>query len=106
MFSRLHLSYKLIEEWIKKNPGASVCSPKGVDAFKNIPAFQDFHGLPKFRDSVAKIMKKVSGGKESFDPDRIVMAARVRVAMEMVMFCLADPRDAFLVPSPWYPGYV
>ncbi|XP_011069496.1 1-aminocyclopropane-1-carboxylate synthase 1-like [Sesamum indicum] len=98
------LSYELIAEWIKKNPGASVCSPEGADEFKNIAAFQDFHGLPEFRDAVAKIMKKVRGGKVNFDPDRIVMAGGVRGAMEMVMFCLADPGDAFLVPSPWYPG--
>ncbi|KAL0456649.1 UNVERIFIED_CONTAM: 1-aminocyclopropane-1-carboxylate synthase 2 [Sesamum latifolium] len=99
------LSYELIAEWIKKNPGASVCSPEGADDFKNIAAFQDFHGLPEFRDAVAKIMKKVRGGKVSFDPDRIVMAGGVRGAMEMVVFCLADPGDAFLVPSPWYPGF-
>ncbi|KAL0305214.1 UNVERIFIED_CONTAM: 1-aminocyclopropane-1-carboxylate synthase 2 [Sesamum calycinum] len=99
------LTYELIAEWIKKNPGASVCSPEGADDFKNIAAFQDFHGLPEFRDAVAKIMKKVRGGKVNYDPDRIVMAGGVRGAMEMVMFCLADPGDAFLVPSPWYPGF-
>ncbi|KAK4425170.1 1-aminocyclopropane-1-carboxylate synthase 2 [Sesamum alatum] len=99
------LTYELIAEWIKKNPGASVCSPEGADDFKNIAAFQDFHGLPEFRHGVAKIMKKVRGGKVNFDPDRIVMAGGVRGAMEMVMFCLADPGDAFLVPSPWYPGF-
>ncbi|KAK4425172.1 1-aminocyclopropane-1-carboxylate synthase 2 [Sesamum alatum] len=96
------LTYELIAEWIKKNPGASVCSPEGADNFKNIAAFQDFHGLPEFRHGVAKIMKKVRGGKVNFDPDRIVMAGGVRGAMEMVMFCLADPGDAFLVPSPWF----
>ncbi|KAK4406181.1 1-aminocyclopropane-1-carboxylate synthase 2, partial [Sesamum angolense] len=43
--------------------------------------------------AVAKIMKKVRGGKVNYD--RIVMAGGVRGAMEMVMFCLADPGDAF-----------
>nr|POE64332.1 1-aminocyclopropane-1-carboxylate synthase [Quercus suber] len=26
-------------------------------------------------------------------------------AHEMTVFCLADPGDAFLVPTPYYPGF-
>ncbi|KAH6786149.1 hypothetical protein C2S51_038604, partial [Perilla frutescens var. frutescens] len=43
------LSHDLIEEWIKKNPEASISSSEGVHAFKNIALFQDYHGLPEFR---------------------------------------------------------
>ncbi|KAL0451939.1 UNVERIFIED_CONTAM: 1-aminocyclopropane-1-carboxylate synthase [Sesamum latifolium] len=96
------LSHELTAEWMKKNPAALLCSREGAAAFKNIASFQD---LPEFRYGVAKMMEKVRGGKVSFDPDRIVMAGGVRGAMEMAMFCLADPGDAFLVPSPWYPGF-
>ncbi|CAA2934989.1 1-aminocyclopropane-1-carboxylate synthase 1 [Olea europaea subsp. europaea] len=98
------LSFDLIKEWIKKNPLASICTSEGVKAFKDIAIFQDYHGLQEFRNAVAKFMGKVRGGRVTFDPDRIVMAGGATGANELIMFCLADPGDAFLVPSPYYPA--
>ena len=46
----LQLSFDLIEEWIKKNPEASICTSEGTKAFKDIVNFQDYHGLPEFRN--------------------------------------------------------
>lgn len=43
------LSFDLIEDWIKKNPKASICTPEGVEEFKNVAIFQDYHGFPEFR---------------------------------------------------------
>jgi hypothetical protein len=51
-------------------------------------------------------MSKVRGGRVRFDPDRILMSGGATGANELIMFCLADPGDAFLVPSPYYPAYV
>lgn len=50
-------------------------------------------------------MERVRGGKAKFDPNRIVMSGGATGANETIMFCLADPGDAFLVPSPYYPAY-
>ena len=50
-------------------------------------------------------MSKARGGRVKFDPDRVVMAGGATGANETVMFCLANPGDAFLVPSPYYPAY-
>lgn len=55
---------------------------------------------------MAKFMSKVRGGRVRFDPNRILMSGGATGANEMIMFCLADPGDAFLVPTPYYPGYV
>ncbi|KAL8495143.1 hypothetical protein ACS0TY_019349 [Phlomoides rotata] len=99
------LSLDLIEEWIEKNPTASICNREGVHAFKYIALFQDYHGLPEFRSAVAKFMGKARGGRVSFDPDRIVMAGGATGASETTMFCLADDGDAFLVPTPYYPAF-
>ncbi|KAL3829690.1 hypothetical protein ACJIZ3_018492 [Penstemon smallii] len=99
------LSFDLIEEWIKKNPGASICTHEGVNSFRDIAIFQDYHGLHEFRNAVAKFMEKTRGGRASFDPDRIVMAGGATGANELLMFCLADPGDGFLVPTPYYPGF-
>ena len=51
-------------------------------------------------------MSKVRGGRVQFDPDRILMSGGATGANELIMFCLADPGDAFLIPSPYYAAYV
>lgn len=33
-----------------RNPEASICTPEGVVDFKAIANFQDYHGLPEFRN--------------------------------------------------------
>lgn len=40
----------LIEDWVKRNPKASICSVEGVSEFKDIALYQDYHGLPAFRN--------------------------------------------------------
>ncbi|TKY65396.1 1-aminocyclopropane-1-carboxylate synthase 1 [Spatholobus suberectus] len=100
------LCFDLIEEWIGNNPNASICTAEGVNQFKYIANFQDYHGLLEFRKAVANFMSKVRGGRVSFDPDRILMSGGATGANELIMFCLADPGDAFLVPSPYYPAFV
>ncbi|KAK4354033.1 hypothetical protein RND71_026227 [Anisodus tanguticus] len=99
------LSFDLIEEWIKRNPKASICTTEGIESFRNIANFQDYHGLPEFRSAIAKFMEKTRKGRVMFDPERVVMAGGATGANETLIFCLADPGDAFLVPSPYYPGF-
>ncbi|XXG67041.1 hypothetical protein AAC387_Pa06g0475 [Persea americana] len=99
------LCFDLIEEWIKKNPKWSICTAEGASEFKDIALYQDYHGLPAFRSAIAKFMEKVRGGRAKFNPDRIVMSGGATGAHELVAFCLADPGDAFLVPTPYYPGF-
>ncbi|XP_055821607.1 1-aminocyclopropane-1-carboxylate synthase-like [Solanum dulcamara] len=99
------LCFDLIQEWVVNNPKASICTAEGAEDFKDIAIFQDYHGLPEFRLAVARFMEKVRGDRVTFDPDRIVMSGGATGAHEMLAFCLADPRDAFLVPTPYYPGF-
>jgi len=54
---------------------------------------------------IANWMSKVRGGRVRFDPDRIVMSGGATGANEQIMFCLADHGDAFMIPTPFYPGY-
>ncbi|GLT84638.1 hypothetical protein SLE2022_028570 [Rubroshorea leprosula] len=99
------LCFDLVEKWIRENPNASICTLEGADKFKEIAMFQDYHGLKEFRHAVAKFMEKVRGNRVTFDPDRIVMSGGATGAYETIMFCLADPGDAFLVPLPYYPAF-
>ncbi|MCD7446527.1 acetyl-coenzyme A synthetase 2 [Datura stramonium] len=100
------LSFDLIEKWIKINPKASICTTEGIKSFKAIANFQDYHGLPEFRRvPIAKFMEKSRGGRVTFDPERVVMAGGATGANETIIFCLANPGEAFLVPSPYYPAF-
>ena len=54
-----------------------------------------------YLQAVANFMGKARGGRVTFDPSSIV--GGVTAANEIIMFCLANPGDAFLVPSPFYP---
>ncbi|XP_015083783.1 1-aminocyclopropane-1-carboxylate synthase-like [Solanum pennellii] len=99
------LCFDLIQEWVVNNPKASICTVEGAENFQDIAIFQDYHGLPEFRQAVARFMEKVRGDRVTFDPNRIVMSGGATGAHEMLAFCLADPGDAFLVPTPYYPGF-
>lgn len=50
-------------------------------------------------------MGQVMQGSVSFNPSHVVLTAGATPAVETLGFCLADPGDAFLVPSPYYPGW-
>ncbi|KAJ0969964.1 hypothetical protein J5N97_022841 [Dioscorea zingiberensis] len=99
------LCHELMEEWVKKNPTASICTEEGASKFKDVAIFQDYHGLPAFTKAVAQFMEKVRGGRVKVNPDRIVMSGGATGAQELMAFCLADPGEAFLIPTPFYPGF-
>ncbi|KAK9074263.1 hypothetical protein SSX86_006860 [Deinandra increscens subsp. villosa] len=99
------LSLDLIEKWIAKNPKSSICTKDGINQFRDIANFQDYHGLCEFRKAIAKFMGKVRGNRVAFDPDRIVMGGGATGTSESLMFCLADPADGFLVATPYYPAF-
>lgn len=50
----LQLCFDLVEEWITRNPKASICTADGVGLFKDIAIFQDYHGLPEFRQVIQR----------------------------------------------------
>ncbi|RWW20102.1 hypothetical protein GW17_00015799 [Ensete ventricosum] len=58
-----------------------------------------------FHQAVAEFMGQVMQGSVSFNPSHVVLTAGATPAVETLSFCLADPGDAFLVPSPYYPGW-
>ncbi|RAL53452.1 hypothetical protein DM860_007124 [Cuscuta australis] len=99
------LCFDLVQEWVVENPSASICTPQGSQDLMEVAIFQDYHGLPHFRRAVAKFMERVRGDRVTFDPDRIVMSGGATGAHETLAFCLANPGDAFLVPTPYYPGF-
>eukprot|EP01018_Ginkgo_biloba_P006577 Gb_12852 [translate_table: standard] len=99
------LSFDLLEGWLDEHPEATICSQEGTPTFRELALYQDYHGLPAFRNAMANFMEELRGNRVKFDPDRIVLTAGATAANEVLMFCLGEPGEAFLVPSPYYPGF-
>lgn len=97
------VSFDLLEEYLEQHSEASTWG-KGAPGFRENALFQDYHGLKSFRQAMASFMEQIRGGRAKFDPERIVLTAGATAANELLTFILADPGDALLVPTPYYPG--
>ncbi|PON92168.1 L-threonine-O-3-phosphate decarboxylase [Trema orientale] len=99
------LSFDLLESWLAKNPDAAGFKRNGQSIFRELALFQDYHGLPAFKKALVEFMSEIRGNKVTFDPNHLVLNAGATSANETLMFCLADPGEAFLLPTPYYPGF-
>ncbi|KAM3294343.1 hypothetical protein ACQJBY_037312 [Aegilops geniculata] len=99
------LSFDLVEEWLEKNPDALGLRRGAASIFRELALFQDYHGLPAFKNALARFMSEQRDFRVAFDPSNIVLTAGATSANEALMFCLADQGDAFLIPTPYYPGF-
>ncbi|XP_010456771.1 PREDICTED: 1-aminocyclopropane-1-carboxylate synthase 11-like [Camelina sativa] len=61
------LSFDLIESWLEEHPEVLGLKKNEESVFRNLALFQDYHGLPAFKDAMAKFMGKIRGNKVKFD---------------------------------------
>ncbi|KAL1316100.1 hypothetical protein AAHE18_15G042400 [Arachis hypogaea] len=99
------LSFDLLESWLAKNPDVSGFKRDGKSIFRELALFQDYHGLPLFKKALVDFMAEIRGNKVTFDPNHMVLTAGATSANETLMFCVAEEGDAFLLPTPYYPGF-
>ncbi|XP_021285078.1 1-aminocyclopropane-1-carboxylate synthase 3 [Herrania umbratica] len=99
------LSFDLVESWLRKNPDAMGLKKDGESVFRELALFQDYHGLPAFKNELVEYMAKIRGNKVKFDPKNLVLAAGATSANETLIFCLANRGEALLLPTPYYPGF-
>ncbi|XP_057449656.1 1-aminocyclopropane-1-carboxylate synthase 3-like [Lotus japonicus] len=99
------LSFDLLESWLAKNPDVPGFKRDNKSIFRELALFQDYHGLPSFKKALVDFMAEIRGNKVAFDPNHIVLTAGATSANETLMFCLAEPGEAFLLPTPYYPGF-
>ncbi|XP_065847713.1 1-aminocyclopropane-1-carboxylate synthase CMA101 [Euphorbia lathyris] len=99
------LSFDLIEYWLEKNPESIELKRNGESLFRELALFQDYHGLPAFKKTLVEFMAEIRGNKVKFEPNKLVLTAGSTSANETLMFCLAQRGDAFLLPTPYYPGF-
>ncbi|GJU83413.1 1-aminocyclopropane-1-carboxylate synthase 7-like protein [Tanacetum coccineum] len=74
------VSFDLVEGYLEANREAASWG-KNISGFRENALFQDYHGLLIFRKAMASFME------------------------ELLTFILANPGDALLVPTPYYPGF-
>ncbi|GMN50707.1 hypothetical protein TIFTF001_019856 [Ficus carica] len=98
------VSFDLLEKYLDQHSEESSWE-KGMSSFRENALFQDYHGLLSFRTAMASFMEQIRGGRAKFDPSRVVITAGATAANELLTFILADPGDALLVPTPYYPGF-
>nr|ABL67952.2 1-aminocyclopropane-1-carboxylate synthase [Ipomoea nil] len=99
------LSFDQLETWLAQNPDAAAMRKDGESIFRQLALFQDYHGLPSFKNALVQFMSEIRGNKVTFDSNKLVLTAGATSANETLMFCLADRGDAFLLPTPYYPGF-
>ncbi|KAJ6842876.1 putative aminotransferase ACS12 [Iris pallida] len=104
-----HLSLDLIQEWlVAADLKESLLGDETRDgglSIGGLTTYQMFDGLLELKIVVAGFMSQIMGGTVSFSPSQIILTAGATPAIETLSFCLADPGNAFLVPSPYYPGF-
>ncbi|KAK1262018.1 putative aminotransferase ACS12 [Acorus gramineus] len=100
------LCLDLVRDWLKENLSDSLLGGDGGGlSINGLATYQPVDGLMDFKIAVAGFMNQVMQRKVSFNPSQIVLTAGATPAIEILSFCLADPGNAFLIPSPYYPGF-
>ncbi|KAK8964054.1 putative aminotransferase ACS12 [Platanthera guangdongensis] len=100
------LSLDLIEDWLVANLQKSLLGEKRGDlSISGLVSYETSAGLMDLKIAMAGFMGQVMQGSVSFNPSQIILTAGSTPAIEALGFCLGDPGDAFLVPSPYYPGF-
>ncbi|XP_011041679.1 PREDICTED: probable aminotransferase ACS12 [Populus euphratica] len=117
--SENRLCFDLIEKWMMENVREAMVGSDGEHlSINGIAAYQPSDGLMELKVAVAGFMSQVMGKVVSFDPSsrvtekvvsfdpsQIVLTAGATPAIEILCFCLADHGNAFLIPTPYYPGF-
>ncbi|KAJ8626512.1 hypothetical protein MRB53_019819 [Persea americana] len=102
------LSLDLIHDWmVRRSKEGSLFGGKDGDlSIRGIVTYQPFDGLMELKMAIAGFMSQAMRTTTvSFNSSRIILTAGATPAIETLSFCLADPGNAFLVPSPYYPGF-
>lgn len=103
-FSGIEVSFDLLEQYLAQHPEAYSWGDENSSLRENA-LFLAYHGLRDFRMAMASFMEKIREGRMAFDPERFIITAGATAANELMTFILADPGDALLVLTPYYPGF-
>ncbi|KAL6861472.1 hypothetical protein ACP4OV_017172 [Aristida adscensionis] len=107
-----HLSLDLVGRWMEEHAAAAMLDGIAGAAederdltIRALATYQPYDGILALKMALAGFMRQILQDSVSFDPSEMVITSGATPAMEILSFCLADPGNAFLVPSPYYPGW-
>ncbi|KAF5743583.1 putative aminotransferase ACS12 -like protein [Tripterygium wilfordii] len=104
--SENRLCLDLIEKWFSENLMSSIMGSRDDDlSISGIATYQPFDGLMELKVAMTGFMSNIMENAVSLDPSQIILTAGATPAIEILCFCLADAGNAFLVPTPYYPGF-
>ncbi|XP_010533739.1 PREDICTED: probable aminotransferase ACS10 [Tarenaya hassleriana] len=92
----------ILEDWLSENPREAV---SGGLSISGIASYYPSDGQMELKTAVAGFMSEATKNSVSFDPSQLVLTSGSSSAIEILSFCLADPGNAFLVPTPCSPGF-
>ncbi|CAJ1973498.1 unnamed protein product [Sphenostylis stenocarpa] len=92
------LSFDLLKSWLRRNPDIVGMKKDGLSSLVLDHEVISYGELVEF-------MSKIRGNGVKFAPEKLVLTAGATHANEIMMFCLADPGEAFILPTPYYPGF-
>ncbi|KAK8946191.1 putative aminotransferase ACS12 [Platanthera guangdongensis] len=96
----------LVRDWLERNVNASLLKGRNEDmGLGGMETYLQYDGLMDLKIAVADFMGQVLQGSVSFSPSQMVLTAGAASAIETLCFCLADPGQAILVPSPYDSEY-
>ncbi|RDX94484.1 1-aminocyclopropane-1-carboxylate synthase, partial [Mucuna pruriens] len=99
------LSFDILISWLRRNPDIVGLKKDGLSVFKELALFQDYHGLPALKNELVDFMARIRGNRIKLASEKLVLTAGATPANEILIFCLADPGEAFILPTPYYPGF-
>lgn len=72
--------------------------------------YQPTHGRPSLRDAMASYLERILNFKShaptsSLDREGLVLGAGCNAVLENLCFCLTEPGDAVLIPTPYYAAF-
>jgi 1-aminocyclopropane-1-carboxylate synthase len=93
-----NISFDLLRPRLRKH--AAVLLPMSLSRYDNMK------GSAAFRTELARLLTDGAGfGRYPFRPDGISVSAGCGAVLDALIFCLCDPGDAVLIPSPYYPAF-
>lgn len=100
------LCLDLVRDWIEENGNHSIwVDGNGEMNINGIANYQPCDGFIDLKMGVAGFMSEAMEGRVQFHPSQIILTGGMASAIEILSFCLADSGNAFLAPSPYYPGF-
>ncbi|XP_073133113.1 probable aminotransferase ACS12 isoform X2 [Henckelia pumila] len=92
----------LVRKWLV-DKGKELILGQDLSNITRVATYQPFDGLWDLKVVLAGFMSRVVDKPLLFNPEHIVITTGVPPAIEILIFALANPGNAFLVPSPYSP---